>query len=75
MAMATKSVMNTMDMAATYRLFKDDIPGANLIGKSPDDLILEQLKWWLECCGAHRSGRIAKLVQVREAVYQQDWGF
>lgn len=49
MAMATKSVINTMDMAATYCLSKDDVSGANLIGKSPDDLNLEQLKWWLWC--------------------------
>ena len=49
MAMATKSVINTMDMAATYRLSKDNVLGASLIGKSPDDLNLEQLKQWLWC--------------------------
>ena len=75
MVMAAKSVTNTMDMAAIYRLSKDDIPGASLIAKSPDELNLEHLKWWLACCSAHRSGRKAELVQVREGVYKQDWGF
>lgn len=57
MAMATMSVLSTMDMAAMYRLSKNDVPDATISGKSPDDLNMEQLKWWLSCQGALRSGK------------------
>jgi len=51
------------DLAAIYCLRKEDIPGASLSGKSAEDLNVEQLKWWLACRGAHKSGRKAELVQ------------
>ena len=50
--------LNT-DLATIYRLSEDDVPGASLNGKSPR----EQLKRWLACRGARRSGRKAELVQ------------
>jgi len=51
------------DLAAIYCLRKEDIPGASLSGKSAEDLNVKQLKWWLACRGAHKSGRKAELVQ------------
>ena len=48
-AMATESVLSTMDMAAMYRLSEDDVPDATISGISPDDLNIEQLKRWLSC--------------------------
>jgi len=51
------------DLAAIYRLREEDVPGASLSGKSAEDLNMEQLKWWLACRGARRSGRKAELVQ------------
>ena len=46
-----------------YRLSEDDVPGASLSGRSPDILNVEQLKRWLACRGARRSGKKAELVQ------------
>ena len=51
------------DLAAIYRLREEDVPGASLSGKSAEDLNVEQLKRWLACRGARRSGRKAELVQ------------
>ena len=53
--------LNT-DLATIYHL-SEDVSGASLNGKSPRDLKLEQLKRWLACRGARRSGRKAELVQ------------
>ena len=56
-------VKSTTELAAIYRLSEDDVPGASLSGKSPDVLNVEQLKRWLACRGARRSGKKADLVQ------------
>ena len=55
--------MDRNTLATIYRLSEKDIPGASLDGKSPDDLNVEQLKRWLACRGARRSGKKAELVQ------------
>ena len=49
-------------------LTEDDIPGAslgkNLDGSSrfPSQLTIPELKWWLSCRGARRTGKKADLV-------------
>ena len=51
-------------LAAIYCLSQDNIPGASLSGKSLDDLNVKQLKQWLACHGARRSGKKAELHTV-----------
>ena len=44
-------------------LNEDDIPGASLKGKKPNDLNVVQLKRWLACRGASLSGNKAQLIE------------
>ena len=50
-------------VAASYRLVDDDIRGASLRGRVPDDLTVPELKRWLACRGARRKGNMPELVQ------------
>lgn len=45
-----------------YRLTEKDVPGASLKGRKPDLLTVVELKRWLACRGARRSGKKAELV-------------
>ena len=49
--------------ASAYRLVEDDVPGASLKGRSPDDLSVPELKSWLACCEARRHGKKPELVE------------
>ena len=44
-------------------LSEDDIPGASLKGRNPNNLTIVQLKRWLACRGAPLSGNKAQLVE------------
>lgn len=52
----------SMDPAA-YRLSEDDVPGASLKGRLPELLTVVELKRWLACRGARRTGKKAELVK------------
>ena len=43
------AAMDGADLAKMYHLSEEDVPGASLCGKSPDELNVEQLKRWLAC--------------------------
>ena len=51
----------SMEIASAYRLCEDDVPGASLTGKSVDLLTIVELKRWLACRGARRSGKKPEL--------------
>lgn len=51
------AAMDGADLAEMYRSLEEDVPGASLHGKSPDDLNVEQLKQQLACQCAQRSGK------------------
>jgi len=44
-------------------LTEDDVPGASLDGKQPQQLNITQLKRWLACRGAPTSGKKPQLIQ------------
>ena len=50
-------------VVASYRLVNDDIPGASLKGRDPDDLTVPELKIWLACRGTRRKGNKPEVVQ------------
>ena len=50
-------------------LTEDDIPGAALGARQPEELKVSELKRWLACRGASRTGFTAQLVQrVKEDI-------
>ena len=50
-------------VAAEVALTEDDIPGAALGARQPEELKVPELKRWLACRGASRTGLKAQLVQ------------
>ena len=56
-------------VAASYRLVNDDIPGASLKGRIPDDLTVPELKRWLACRGARRKGNKPELVHRKNLIF------
>ena len=50
-------------VAAEVALTEDDIPGAALGARQPEELKVPELKHWLACRGASRTGLKAQLVQ------------
>ena len=32
-------------------LTENDIPGASLLGRKPEELKISEIKFWLKCCG------------------------
>ena len=56
-------------VAAEVALTEDDIPGAALGARQPEELKVSELKRWLACRGASRTGLTAQLVQrVKEDI-------
>ena len=55
--------MEGANLTEIYCLLEEDVPGASLFGQSPDDLNVEQLKRWLACRCARRSGKKPELVK------------
>ena len=56
-------------VAAEVALTEDDIPGAALGARQPEELKVPELKRWLVCRGASRTGLKAQLVQrVKEDI-------
>ena len=43
-------------------LDENDIPGASLIGREPNELTVVKTKRWLACCGAPLSGKKPELI-------------
>ena len=50
-------------MAEKVLLTESDVPGASLNDRRPEDLTVVELKRWLACRGAHRSGTKPELVK------------
>ena len=57
----TERADNTQDKAMLM-LDENDIPGASLNGREPNELTVVQLKRWLACRGAPLSGKKPELI-------------
>ncbi len=50
-------------MASAAKLTENDVPGASLRGRKPEELKIPELKLWLNCRGAPTKGKKADLVE------------
>ena len=42
---------NTSNISNPTFLTENDIPGASLLGRKPEELKISEIKFWLKCCG------------------------
>ncbi len=50
-------------VASAAKLTENDVPGASLRGRKPEELKIPELKLWLNCRGAPTKGKKADLVE------------
>ena len=58
----------TMASSSTL-LTENDIPGAYLLGRKPEELKISELKFWVKCCGDAGKGLKMKAELVKQ-VYE-----
>ena len=42
---------STSNISNLTFLMENDIPGASLLGRKPEELKISEIKFWLKCCG------------------------
>lgn len=60
--------LQKMLASTTDVVLLEDVPGASLGDRQPEELTVLELKWWLACRGATRSGLKALVQQVKDYI-------